>query len=180
MDLFNHVIVNEQQGFRRAIKILTNLYLVETVTMGRQVDAIYTDLQEAFDKVDPGLLLAKLYKLGLRYPLFSWFFTCLNERSQLVKIGSSVSKYRECSKNYLYSSFFNSNASSGTSFSVLKCVKNYLQSFLIHEKNVKFVDIVHWIGFGEKHEGERTDSSIYHDKIQKRRYLNSELFFFNY
>lgn len=97
-DLFNHVFVNEQHGFRRAKSTLTNTlvfysYLVETVTLGGHVDAIYTDLHKAFDKVDHGLLLAKLHKLGFRDPLLSWFSSYLSKRSQLVKIGNSVSNF---------------------------------------------------------------------------------------
>jgi hypothetical protein len=48
--------------------------LAETVALGGQVDAIYTNLHKAFDKVNHSLLLAKLHKLGLRHPVLSWFF----------------------------------------------------------------------------------------------------------
>jgi hypothetical protein len=65
--------------------------LAETVASGGQVDAIYTDLHKAFDKVDHGLILAKLHKLGLRHPVLSWFSSYLSERFQLVKIGNSIS-----------------------------------------------------------------------------------------
>jgi hypothetical protein len=58
--------------------------LTETVASEGQIDAIYTDLHKAFDKVNHNLLLAKLHKLGLRHSVVSWF-SYLSERSQLVK-----------------------------------------------------------------------------------------------
>jgi|UniRef100_A0A2S2R690 hypothetical protein len=95
-DLFNHFFVNEQHGFCRAksrstIALIFYSYLAETVASGGQVDAIYTDLHKAFDKVDHGLLLAKLHKLDLRYPVLSWFSSYLSKRSQLIQIGNSIS-----------------------------------------------------------------------------------------
>lgn len=53
---------------------------------------IYIYLHKAFDKVDHGLLLAKLGKLGVRDPLLSCFASYLSGRSQIVKINNSYSK----------------------------------------------------------------------------------------
>jgi hypothetical protein len=63
--------------------------LAINIKIGGQVD-VYTDLHKAIDKVDHGLLLAKLHKLGLRHPVLLWFYSYLSERSQVVKIGNSI------------------------------------------------------------------------------------------
>lgn len=71
MELFTHILVNDQHDFRRAKYTLTNT----------QIDAIYTELHTAFDKVDHCLHLTNLRKIGLRNPLLLWFSSYLNERS---------------------------------------------------------------------------------------------------
>jgi hypothetical protein len=97
MHLFSNDLISEQHSFCRVKSTVTNnlvfySYLVNIVLSGGQVDAIYTNLQKTFDKVDHGLLLLKLYKLGVRDPLLSWFSSYLSGRSKLVKIYNSFSR----------------------------------------------------------------------------------------
>ena len=56
------------------------------------MDAVYTDLKAAFDRVDHNILLKKLEKLGLSPALASWFRSYLTGRSLQLKIESAVSK----------------------------------------------------------------------------------------
>ena len=51
-----------------------------------QVDAVYLDFENAFDKVNHKLLLTKLHKFGIRGDLLSWFENYLSGRSQRVTV----------------------------------------------------------------------------------------------
>lgn len=51
----------------------------------------YTDLKEAFDKIDTKILLCKLSRLGFSNRLVWWFSTYLCGRSMCVRHGSYVS-----------------------------------------------------------------------------------------
>ena len=53
--------------------------------------AIYLDFQKAFDSIDHGILLRKLYKLGIRGTCHSWFKSYLSNREQFVSVGGSES-----------------------------------------------------------------------------------------
>lgn len=57
-----------------------------------QVDALYTDFSEAFDRIDRSLLLIKLWEFGLSPSLVRWFESYLSNRTQFVVIGGSRSK----------------------------------------------------------------------------------------
>ena len=63
-------------------------------TRGRkEVDVIYLDFAKAFDKVDHGLLIQKLKRLGISGNLLKWIDSFLTQRTQQVcieKILSSV------------------------------------------------------------------------------------------
>ena len=54
---------------------------------GGQVDAVYTDLKAAFDRIDHGLLLAKLNHLGVNESIVRWFESYLTGRSLTVRLG---------------------------------------------------------------------------------------------
>uniref|UniRef100_A0AAG5DP89 Reverse transcriptase domain-containing protein n=1 Tax=Anopheles atroparvus TaxID=41427 RepID=A0AAG5DP89_ANOAO len=59
---------------------------------GRQVDVIYTDLKAAFDSLPHGLLLAKLERLGVGEPLYSWIRSFLFRRSYSVRVEGAFSE----------------------------------------------------------------------------------------
>ena len=56
--------------------------------------AIFCDLRKAFDTVDPGILLNKLKKMGVRGVELLWFQDYLTNRKQLVHINGSKSLLR--------------------------------------------------------------------------------------
>jgi hypothetical protein len=68
---------------------VTNLFA--TVEKRRPVDAIYTDLSNAFDSVDHDLLLKKLNDLVVGGSLLSWFDFFLKGKTQQVKIMNQLS-----------------------------------------------------------------------------------------
>lgn len=89
-------ISTAQHGFYPNRSVATNLtefvsLCIRTMDAGGQIDAIYTDLKAAFDRVDHGILLAKLDKLGVSHPLVRWFQSYLTNRQLYVNIGSSHS-----------------------------------------------------------------------------------------
>ena len=62
---------------------------------GVPIDIIYLDFAKAFDCVSHGLLLFKLKKLGIVGQLFNWVKDFLHNRTQCVRVGSSVSSWAD-------------------------------------------------------------------------------------
>ena len=58
----------------------------------RQIDAIYTDFQKAFDRVDHKLLIFKLKKIGIEGNILDWISSYLTNRTQVVKFKNSFSE----------------------------------------------------------------------------------------
>ena len=72
-----HYISVDQHGFYPRRSTSTNLvqftsFCLRHMDSGMQVDTVYTDLKSAFDRVDHGILLARLRKLGLSDDLVRW------------------------------------------------------------------------------------------------------------
>ncbi|XP_047031454.1 uncharacterized protein LOC124638523 [Helicoverpa zea] len=57
-----------------------------------QIDAVYTDFQKAFDKVDHELLLNKIAFNGIRGDLLRWFVSYVTNRTQKVVINGFESR----------------------------------------------------------------------------------------
>ena len=80
-----------QHGFQSGKSTLTNLvqytdYLAKAIDTTKQIDAIYTDIGKAFDRVDHGILLAKLDHFGIHGDLLNWLSSYLSSRKQKVVI----------------------------------------------------------------------------------------------
>lgn len=89
-------ICQQQHGFMKARSTTTNLilyssFLFNKMDKGIQVDAIYTDFQKAFDKVDHVLLLKRLRHNGITGRLLHWFKSYLHNRYQVVTINGHQS-----------------------------------------------------------------------------------------
>lgn len=85
-----------QHGFFGGRSVLTNLspyisYLSQNMDQGTQVDAVYTDLSKAFDKVHHATLLKVLSDYGVGSNLLRWIGSYLWERSQFVIINDAFS-----------------------------------------------------------------------------------------
>ena len=62
--------------------------MLNALESGCRVDAVYTDFSKAFDRVNHGLLLAKLEAIGFGVRSLRWFQSFLFGRTQKVKIGN--------------------------------------------------------------------------------------------
>lgn len=87
----------DQHGFFPGRSVTTNLMEFTSTCLTQiekhsQVDAVYTDLKAAFDRVDRELLLAKLAKLGATSRLICWIRSYLFGRTLRVKLGDCCSR----------------------------------------------------------------------------------------
>lgn len=90
-------ILQEQHGFVQQRSTYTNLlifvgYVFENMDSRLQTDAVYTDFQKAFDKVDHELLLRKIAFNGIRGNLLRWFSSYITNRTQKVAINGFQSE----------------------------------------------------------------------------------------
>lgn len=93
----HRVILKEQHGFIRGRSCISNLlifttHLFEGLDNREQIDAVYTDFQKAFDKVDHELLLNKIAFNGIRGDLLRWFVSYVTNRTQKVVINGFESR----------------------------------------------------------------------------------------
>lgn len=93
---FAHCISTDQHGFMPKRSTTTNLvtftsFIIREVERGHQVDAIYTDLSAAFDKMNHDIALAKYDRIGVHDGLLTWLYSYLTGRNMSVKIGDYVS-----------------------------------------------------------------------------------------
>ena len=100
--LIKHKLINpSQHGFLKARSCLTNLLcFVEEITKwvdeGSPVDAIYLDLQKAFDKVPQQRQILKLksHGIGKSRPIINWIEQWLKDRRQRVVVDGEVSSWK--------------------------------------------------------------------------------------
>jgi hypothetical protein len=95
-DLYR-IIMPYQHGFMPLRSTQTNLviyedYISRALSERKQVDALYTDLSKAFDRVPHNVLIDKLFKLGINGQMISWLGSYLTGRSLVVRIGGRCSR----------------------------------------------------------------------------------------
>ena len=88
---------HSQHGYKSGHSTITQLLAFLDSTMniletGDDVDIIYLDLAKAFDKVDHGILLHKLFTLGIRGKVLKWIEQFLRNRKQMVRVEGSLSQ----------------------------------------------------------------------------------------
>lgn len=88
-NFFSDQLVDCQHGFVAGRSTVTNLlcvsqYIANSLDRRLQCDVIYTDFSKAFDRLDHGILLTKLRKIGLSPDLLSVFKSFLCNRKQFV------------------------------------------------------------------------------------------------
>lgn len=93
---FLHYISPDQHGFVPKRSTTTNLvtftsFITRQMEKGLQVDAIYTDLSSAFDKVNHEIALAKFDRIGIDNNLLLWLRSYLMGRQAAVKLGDYIS-----------------------------------------------------------------------------------------
>ena len=91
-----NLISNAQYGFTKGRSCTTQLLStffdwMTNLDNGIPTDAIYLDLQKAFDTVPHKRLLLKLQGYGIRGNIWLWIKDFLKERLQYVKVGNSTS-----------------------------------------------------------------------------------------
>jgi hypothetical protein len=86
------------------LRFYTNI--LESVEIGGQIDAIYTDLKKAFDWVNINLLIIKLRNLGMVDSLCSWFESYLRDRKQQVIINGNISDKFEVHRVVIYPHYY--------------------------------------------------------------------------
>ena len=94
--LFNHVklsISSKQHGFLPLRSTVSNLicisqYLADSLDRRKQVDAVYTDLTKAFDRLNHKKLILKLRLYGISDSLILWFDSYLSNREMYVCVNN--------------------------------------------------------------------------------------------
>jgi len=89
-----------QSGFRKNHSTATTLldvqdFILSNIDNGYVTAALFLDLKKAFDTVDHSLLIRKLNSTGIKGKELNWFVSYLNDRTQAVKIGNSLSTFRQ-------------------------------------------------------------------------------------
>jgi len=85
----NHVIIDDQHGFRRNKSTITNLlnfrnFVSEALSRGSNVDVINTDFTKAFDKINHQILFTKLKQIGICGSFLSWVISFIEDLQQIV------------------------------------------------------------------------------------------------
>ena len=87
----NNLFNPGQHGFRKGRSCLSKLLLhydeiLAELTQKKNVDVAYLDFTKAFDKVNYGGLLNKLYKVGIRGKILNWIESFIKERTFTVVV----------------------------------------------------------------------------------------------
>ena len=90
-------LANQQHGFIRGKSTRTNQLIFndfwsEALKYSQQVDAIYTDMSKAFDKVNHKRLISKIWNFGVRGNHFKLIGSYLINRTQAVRIYNCIAK----------------------------------------------------------------------------------------
>ena len=93
----NNLLQDSQYGFRKGLSTMDVLLRIEHTIrqaqmMGEVCLVVYIDLSNAFDTVNPLILLSKLARYNLTGNMLGWLKKYLINRSITVKLGSTYSK----------------------------------------------------------------------------------------
>ena len=94
----NQILYKSQYGFRKQMSTsLAIIELVEEITNSldnhESTVGVFIDLKKAFDTVDHGILIEKLYHYGIRGIANKWIGSYLMNRHQYVNINGTNSDY---------------------------------------------------------------------------------------
>ena len=83
----NYLLPEGQHGLRSMRSTLNQLLtywdtILDELEEGQGVDIIYTDVSQAFDKVEPGVLLHKMKKCGIQGKIGSWIASFLDSSTR--------------------------------------------------------------------------------------------------
>lgn len=66
-------------------------FFLNSCAGNRQTDALCTEFENTFDKLDHQLFIKKFKKIDFADPLLSWFYSFLTQRSQINKYKNFLS-----------------------------------------------------------------------------------------
>ena len=94
----NNLFAKQQHGFRAGRSCTTQLLefmeeVTEAIDRGEEVDVIYLDFANAFDKVPHKRLLSKLKGYGIKGKIYDWIKDFLSNRKQQVVINGKFSHW---------------------------------------------------------------------------------------
>ena len=86
----------KQHGFRSGRSSLSRLLehhnkILEELEKSNNVYVIYLDFAKSFDKVDHGILLNKLKKIGINGKIGVWLHNFISNRQQCVAVNGTTS-----------------------------------------------------------------------------------------
>ena len=92
----NSLFNPNQHGFRKGHSCLSELLdhydnILDLLNENNHIDVIYLDFAKAFDKVDFGVVLRKIKKLGIDDQTFNWISSFLINRTQRVLVNGKSS-----------------------------------------------------------------------------------------
>ncbi len=94
-----NILSDSQSGFRSKHSTTTTLldvqdYILNNMDKGLATGVIFLDLKKAFDTVNHEILIKKLAKYGINGNELNWFKSYLHNRSQAVRVNSSLSDFK--------------------------------------------------------------------------------------
>ena len=92
--LTNHQSGNKKLHSTETLNLLISDTVFESMDRKEITALVLLDLSKAFDSIDHSLLLTKLRSLGVSSSAVDWFNSYLSGRSQIVRIGSTLSESR--------------------------------------------------------------------------------------
>ena len=92
--LKNHQSGNKKLHSTETLNLLISDTVFESMDRKEITALVLLDLSKAFDSIDHSLLLTKLRSLGVSSSAVDWFNSYLSGRSQIVRIGSTLSESR--------------------------------------------------------------------------------------
>ena len=91
--IFHQAQYGFQKGCFCAVQLLVYLESIyKSIDSKENIDIIYTDHEKAFDNVDHGILLTKLFNLGVRGKIIKLLQSYLIGRTQRVRTNSNFSE----------------------------------------------------------------------------------------
>lgn len=96
----NRLLTDQQHGFCKGRSTTTALiqfteYILDQLEKGCVVTSLFLDFSKAFDCLNYNILMQKLRILGINGKASEWFYSYLNDRTQLVEINSTTNNVKQ-------------------------------------------------------------------------------------
>jgi len=81
--------------FDAVVVIYPNRWVYRMLSLACQIDVVYTDLENAFDKITHKRLISKLYSCKINPGVVEWIESCVTNRRQRVRTNGFFSFWKE-------------------------------------------------------------------------------------